>query len=182
MSSLVGCLLVPTTKNQDTGLWFIFHHESDGILAFDITTEHPEIPFRHFETSLDGGMHRSLRDKIVYLGGPNQSDNAVLILHNGAKETPDTHIVSKDFSFQSYRYALIPGHPPSISKADDTPSRIALAPHAEFLIVMGFRLWAMDILENELKNWQWTLLPASPEIVFRTPRKDRLQKARLAIN
>jgi len=182
MSSLVGCFLVPTAKNPDQGLWFIFHHESDGLLAFDITTEHSEIPYRHFESSLDGGAHRSIHDKIVLLGGPEQSDSAMLVLHNGTRETPSAHIINNDFAFQSYRYVLTPGQPPSITRADDTPSRIALAHNADFLIVMGFRLWNMNTLEEELQNWQWTLLPASTEIVFRTPRAERLQKARLSIN
>ena len=52
MEPLKGCLLVPTAKNADTGLWFIFHHESEGVLAFDVTTEHPDIPLRHFHTLL----------------------------------------------------------------------------------------------------------------------------------
>ena len=89
MTLLTGHLLVPTSQNTDTGLWFIFHHESDGILAFDLTQKHPEIPYR---------------------------------------------------------------------------------------------LWDMDALEEELKNWQWTLIPATPDLVFYTPRQNRLEKARRSIN
>lgn len=177
MSALVGCLLVPTPKNPDTGLWFIFHHESEGVLAFDLTTEHPDIPYRHFEAICNG---ESL-DKTVLLGGPMQADSAMLVLHND-QSAPDSHRVSDDFLFISRRFVLVAGQPPRITTADDVPSRIDLSQNADFIISIGFRLWNMDDLEEQLKNWEWHFLPASSEIVFRTPRGERLQKALRSIN
>lgn len=182
MPPLTGCLLVPTAKNPDKGLWFIFHHESDGILAFDLTKEHPEVPYRHFEKVIDGEDRKSLNDKIVLLGGPMQNDSAMLVLHNNPRAGKDSHIVNDDFSFLSYRYVLVPGSPPTVTKSDDTPSRIDMNGTADFIISMGFRLWDMDMLEQELKDWQWTFLPATQDIVFHTSRQERLQKAILSIN
>lgn len=182
MSTLRGCLLVPTSKNPDKGLWFIFHHESDGILAFDLTKEHPDIPYRHFSKIIDGEDRKPVKEKIVLLGGPMQSDSAMMVLHNNPRLGQDSHIVNDDFSFMSYRYVLVPGAPPQITKADDTPSRLDLGQDVDFIISMGFRLWDMDTLERELKNWQWTFLPATRDIVFHTPRQERLQKALLSIN
>ena len=182
MSSLKGFLLVPTQKNKDTGLWFIFHHEEDGILAFDITTEHPEIPYRHFENALNGVDLKDPKDKIVLLGGPMQPDSAMLVLHNKPDPGSDQHIISRDFAFKSYRFVLLPGKPPAITNADNAPTRLTVEPSADFIVTIGFRLWEMDALEAELKDWQWTLLPATREIVFQTSRESRLERARRTIN
>lgn len=182
MSALKGCLLVPTSKNADKGLWFIFHHESDGILAFDITQEHPDIPYKRFASVLNSEDNKAEKDKIVHLGGPLQSDSALLILHNNPDADKNSHIINDDFCFLSYRYVVIPGKPPSITKADQTPTRMDLGHDTDFIVTLGFRLWDMDIFESELKDWQWTLLPATPDLVFRTSAKDRLEKARRSIN
>lgn len=180
MEPLKGCLLVPTAKNADTGLWFIFHHESEGVLAFDLTTEHPDIPLRHFHTLLKNVPQRP--GQTVLLGGPMQPDSAMLILHDNLKAGPDAHMAGKDFVFHSFRYVLVSGKPPALTRADDSAAHIDLRPEDSYQIIVGFRLWDMDILEQELKDWQWTILPATPEIVFRTARAERLEKARRMIN
>lgn len=182
MTLLTGHLLVPTSQNPDTGLWFIFHHESDGVLAFDLTREHPDIPYRYIESALTSDDGKALEDKIVLLGGPNQSDTAMLVLHNNPVAGQDQHILNDDFAFKSYRYVLIPGKPPAITTADNAHTRINLKDSTDFIVTVGFRLWDMGTLEQELKNWQWTIIPATPELVFHTHRRDRLQKARLSIN
>ncbi len=179
--TLKGFFLVPTSKNPDKGLWFVFHHESDGILAIDITKEHPDIPYRHFHAVLDGVDNKPLTERVVLIGGPEQSDTAMLVLHNNKNAIGDNHPINDQFYFQSYRFVLVAGHPPTIAKADDTPGKLELG-SADFLIILGFRMWDMDKLEQELKDWQWTFLPASPEIVFHTPRNQRLQRALNLIN
>ncbi len=182
MSALKGLLLVPTTKNPDKGLWFIFHHESEGILAFDITKEHPDISYKLFESVLNSEDQKTEKEKIVHLGGPLQSDSALLILHNNPKADKNSHIINDDFSFLSYRYVVVPGKPPAITTADNEPTRIDLGEKADFIVSVGFRLWEMDDLEAELKDWQWTLLPASQDLVFKTPYEDRLQRALYSLN
>jgi len=182
MSALKGCFLVPTTKNPDTGLWFIFHHESDGILAFDLTREHPDIPYKHFESALHNEDRKAEKDKIVLYGGPLQYDTALVILHNGQALKDHPHIINDDFSFLSYRYVVVPGTPPILTNADNAPTEVDLGTSTDFIIIAGFRLWEMDDLESELKNWQWTLLPATPDLVFHTSAHERLEKARRSIN
>ena len=175
--NLKGHFLVPTPKNPDKGLWFIFHHESDGILAFDLTCEHPDIPYRHFAEFSE----TEPREKAVLLGGPDQNDSALLILHNDPKAA-DSHTVNGDFSFISRRFVLMAGHPPALTTADNAPSRIDLAPTADFIVSLGFRLWNMEDMERELAEWQWNFLPAAPEIVFHTRREDRLDRVLRSIN
>lgn len=176
--NLKGHLLVPSARNPDKGLWFIFHHESDGILAVDIGTEHPDLPYRYFEQLAD----HEPREKIILLGGPMQNEHAMIVLHNDPKAAPDPHVIDRKFSFFSRKFVLESGKEPEFTNAVEVPSKIELAPTAEFLITVGFRLWNMDDLEAELANWQWNLIPATPDIVFHTKRQDRLNRARRAIN
>lgn len=180
MSALTGLFLVPTAKNPDTGLWLIFHHESEGILAFDVTKAHPDIPLRHFEAAMDNAGARAAGSTVL-LGGPEQADSAVLILHNNPQHGGG-HRLGEEFAFLSYRFVLLPGLPPQLQHADETPTRVALGHDTEYLVVMGFRLWDMDVLEAELKDWQWSLLPASAGILFRTKHEDRLAAAQRTIN
>lgn len=181
MSQLKGCFLVPTAKNPDRSLWFIFHHEEDGILAFDVTKEHPDISYKHFETVLDSEDKKAPSDKIVLLGGPRQPDTGMIVLHNQS-DAPNSHIMGNNMFLMSYRFVLVPGKPPIITRSDDAPTRLQLADSADFIVAIGFRLWEMDALESELKDWQWTLLPATEAVLFHTSRENRLQKALLSIN
>ena len=176
--NLKGHLLVPTAKNPDKGLWFIFHHESDGVLAVDLTKPHPDLPYRFFEQLAE----HEPEEKTILLGGPMQSDSAMIVLHNDAKAAPDPHVINKDFSFFSRKFVLLSGQQPSFTNSEDIPAKITLSPVADFIITMGFRLWNIGELEAELAAWQWNFLPASKEIVFGTKSKERLKRALLAIN
>ncbi len=177
METLRGYFLVPSIKNADQGLWFIFHHEADGILAMDLTTAHPDIPMRHFAM-----FHGTPVDTTPLLGGPMQDDTALVVLHNDPAAGQDSHHINRDFHFISRRFVLVPGAKPQIVKADDSAGDIEFTPSTRYLVTLGFRLWDMDALEDGLKNWQWTLLPASSDIVFHTKREDRLKRARLSTN
>lgn len=182
METIKGCLLVPSAQNPDTGLWFIFHHESDGVLAFDITKLHPEIPYRYFEPALIGEDRKNASDKIVLYGGPEQDQSAMLVLHNNPAANKDSHIINKDFSFLSYRFTLVPGHPPAFTRGDESPAQLEFTGTTDFIVVLGFRIWSMNMLEQDLIHWRWSLLPATQEIVFHTPAHERLAKARRSIN
>lgn len=181
-SPLSGHFLIPSYKNSNSGLWFIFHHESEGTLAFDLTKEHPDIPFRHFYTAFKDFAHRPPKERIVLLGGPMQSDSAMIVLHNDNNAGPGTHVINDHFAFHSFRYVLTPGKSPAVTNADFDDVTLSLDAATPALVVIGFRLWEMDELEDDLKNWRWNIIPASPEIVFHTPPGERLSRARARIN
>lgn len=181
METLKGHFLVPTPRNTDTGLWFIFHHESDGLLAVDLTRPHPDIPFRHFLPLIDNPDSRTVEETVLY-GGDNQAKDAMIVLHNGPLKGDESHVINNDFAFLSHRFVLVQGRPPVIERSDNAPGRLSFAPKADFVITMGFRLWSMDDLERQLQDWQWNFLPATPEIVFQTQAARRLTKARALIN
>lgn len=179
--SIRGFLLAATAKNTHKGLWFVFHHEDSGILAFDLTQEHPDVPYQRFATVLDSEDRKPQSDKIVLLGGPMESDKSMILLHN-KPQVEASHVINDDFSFLSYRYVVVPGKPPAVTKADNTPSRINLGDTADFIVSVGFRLWEIQPLRDELAQGLWTLVPATPDLIYRTSRQDRLQRALLSIN
>lgn len=182
MDDLRGHYLIPGPGNTDPGLWFIFHHESEGILAFDLTKEHPDIPFRHFHAAFKDFAHRPSKERVVLIGGPMQSDSAMIVLHNDKNAGPGTHVINDHFSFHSFRYVLKPGKPPAITDADFHNATLSLDVDTPALVVIGFRLWDMETLEDDLKNWRWNIIPASPQIVFHTSPGQRFSRARARIN
>ena len=170
---------------DSTHLWFIFHSGEDGVLAVDLTREHPDIAYRNFQSVLEGQDIKPDSEKIVLLGGPVQSDDALIILHETQNAVAESHIINEDFAFLSYRYVLdvlVPGKPPSIAGMDNKPSRIALKGKVNFLVAMGFRAWNAEELADEIDLALWKLIPATTDIVFHTSHKDRYARALNIIN
>jgi putative AlgH/UPF0301 family transcriptional regulator len=178
---LLAHFLVPTTKNPEQTLWFIFHHESDGILAFDLTTPHDSIRTNIFAPLIDGTVNLP-SEEFVLNGGPNQNDTALIFLDDDPAPREGAINLAGAFSLTSFRLNLVPGKPPALFKSDDAPGHLSPGRARNVLIALGFRVWDMDTLEQELKDWLWTFLPASPNIVFHTPRSEQLTRTRLSIN
>jgi putative AlgH/UPF0301 family transcriptional regulator len=169
-----GFLLGSREIAVEPGLWFVFHSEADGILAVDLTNQHTELAYAPFKAALHGVEPE---EPLVLKGGPLQSEDALLILHNNASSDKDSHRLTDDFAFKSYRYRLIEGKPPSITTKDNAPTKIHFNGHADFLIVVGFRMWDAPTLLQELATGLWTVLPATSELVFHTPRESRRARA-----
>lgn len=177
-----GWLLISAPDASEKGLYFIFHAEEGGILGANLTEPHADIPYHHFAAALQGEDRKNEPDKIVLLGGPEQSDDALLILHDAKVSDAQSFPINDDFAFKSYRFVLVPGKPPDIVTDENRPGRISFARPADFLVIVGFRLWEMAQLQKEMAQGLWTLAPASPLLVFGTPREARLAHARLAVN
>lgn len=173
-----GWLIVSQETAIEPGLWFVFHAGEDGILALDLTTPHDALSYRPFLAALHGEPDEA----VVLKGGPEGKENALTILHTSAAKGPDSHPAGEDFAFRSFRYNLIPGHPPAIMTPDSAPARIFLPPHEPFLVIVGFRLWDAATLRQEMGAGLWTILPATPDIVFRTPHQARRARALNLVN
>jgi putative transcriptional regulator len=175
-------LLASRDESHDNGLWFVFHSEEDGLLAVDISTPHPDLSYAPFASVLDGEDRKAESEKTVLLGGPLQSEDALVILHSTIAESPDSHVLNDEFSFKSYRYRLIHGKPPAITTQDNAPTRISLSKPSDFLVIVGFRLWTAEALKEEMQKGIWKAVPATPEIVFQTPREDKPARALALVN
>lgn len=177
-----GSLLACRDLSKDSGLWFVFHADDEGILAVDLTVPHDGLSYKTFASVLDGVDTKPPAEQIVLRGGPLQSDDALVILHTTIPDSPDSHLLNEDFSFRSYRYVALPGKPPSITTKDNAPTRLSFSQTADFLVIAGFRLWETKDLHAELQEKVWTVTPATPDILFRTSYQTRLSRALNLIN
>ncbi len=177
-----GSLLACRDPSKDSGLWFVFHAEDDGILAVDLTVPHDGLSYKTFASVLDGVETKPPAEQIVLRGGPLQADEALVILHTTIADSPDSHVLGEDFSFRSYRYVVLPGKPPSITTKDNAPTRLSFSQTADFLVIAGFRLWDTKHLHAELQDNIWTIVPATPDIIFHASHQTRLSRALNLIN
>lgn len=169
------------TSSNDPSAWFVFYKDDNGIAAVDLTTAHPRIGYGGFEAVLGFEDTKPETEKIVLLGGPERPDDALLILHDTASTSAESNRIDDHFSFQAYTYVLVPGKLPMITTPDNTPAKIRLKPHADFLIVMGYRTWTQAALEKELSAGDWLCLPA-PSNLLTIPRNERREKILLSVN
>lgn len=171
-----GFLLAALDPETDPGLWFIIYADDEGIVAFDLTAQHPHIFYRGFEAVLNFEDLKPATEKVVLLGGKERSDDALIILHEAAASTADSNPINEEFAFLSYNYVLLPGRPPAITTPDNRPSEIKLKKASRFLIAMGYRIFDSGKMQEQLKSGQWICLPASTDIVFDTDRHERRAK------
>jgi putative AlgH/UPF0301 family transcriptional regulator len=182
MSGLDSGYVVFNRNGADSSLWFIFHHDTDGALAADLTQPHPHIPYKIFGAVLDFEDNKPEEEKTVLLGGPEQSDDAMIVLHLSTAGTEDSTLVNEDFAFTSYRLVLLPGKPPMLAGSGGASKLHLKKQQTDFLVILGFRAWETGVLESEIARGLWSCLPATPELIFHTPRIERLKKLRAAIN
>ena len=168
-ASLLACL----DPAIDPGLWFIFYSDDEGVAAIDLTREHPDIGYKNFESTLNFADTTPETEKLVLLGGPERPDDALVILHETAAAAPDSHRLNDEFSFLSYNYVLLPGHPPRLTTPDNRPSEIRLKRPSGLVIAMGYRVFDTPAITAEIKAGRWLCLPATPAIVFHTHRRER---------
>lgn len=168
-----GSLLACLDPAIDPGLWFVFYSDREGAAAIDITREHANIGYKGFEATLNFTDTTPETEKLVLAGGPERPDDALVILHETAATAPDSHPINDDFSFLSYNYVLLPGQPPRLTTPDNRPSEIRLKRPSGLVIAMGYRIFDTPALSTEIKAGRWLCLPATPRIVFHTPRRER---------
>lgn len=171
-----GHVLVSHNEQADPGAWFVIYSDDEGVLAFDLTSEHPDVGYEGFRKALQFEDINPLTEKIVLLGGPERLNDGLIILHETQAATEDSTIINDVFSFLSYTYVLLPGKPPVLTTPDNKPTQIRLKKTSNFLVAMGFRIFDTKLLTEQIKEGNWIALPASVETIFHTSRHDRRAK------
>lgn len=174
-----GWLLASPEPAVEPGLWFVFHSEEDGILAVDLTTLHPDLNYAPFQAAISGGKPVA---PLVLLGGPIQNSEMLLIPHRREKADGDSYVVSDELAFQSFRYNLVKGKTPSLMAGDGDPINVRFEPETPFLVIVGIRLWDAPTLRQEMEAGLWKAIPATPDILFNTPREMRRARALNLVN
>ncbi len=170
------------SSHEEPGLWFVFYADDEGVVAFDITREHPDIGYTSFAAALNFTDPNPLTEKVVLLGGPERSDDALIILHEAHASTANSMPLNDQFAMMSYNYILLPGKPPTLTTPDNRPSQISLKQSSGFIIAMGYRIFDTPSLERELKEGSWICIPATTDIVFNTSRHERHAKTLQKMN
>ncbi len=182
MNFEAGWILVSRDAAKDPGVWFIFHHDDEGSIGIDISTAHPRIGYKGFESVLNFTDPRTELEKIVLLGGSDRPDDALIILHETSAAMDDSHTINDDFSFMSYNYVVLPGKPPSVTTPGNQPTQIKLKKNSAFLIAMGYRVWDSGAIEEEIEASCWICLPAAADVVFNISHSDRRAKILKQVN
>ena len=174
-----GWLLASPEPALEPGLWLVFHSEADGILAADLTTPHPVLNYTPFDAAIGGGLPVS---RTVLLGGPIQNEEMLLIPHRREADDKDSHVISADVAFHSFRYHLIAGKSPTLAMGEGDPINVRFEAATRYLVIVGIRLWDARTLRQEVEAGLWKILPASPDILFDTPHDLRRARALNLVN
>ena len=163
-----GSLLASHDNEHEPGVWFVFYKDDEGVVACDITREHPDIGYKSFESTLNFDDLKSETEKIVLLGGPERPDDSLIILHEAEASGADSLPLNSQFAMMPYTYIVKPGEKPVLTTPDDRPSSIRLKNAAEFLIVMGYRICYTKRLATGMAAGRWLGLRARPSVLFKS--------------
>jgi len=139
------------------GVIYICEHSDEGALGLMIN-QPLEIHLGEILEQLD--MHGSELDLPVYSGGPVQPERG-FVLHNPGTTWQNTAQVDEQVLLTTSRDILA-----GIGRGDGPD---------EFLVALGYSGWGEGQLEEELGSNSWLTCPASTDILFRTPPRDRYQ-------
>ena len=98
----------------------------------------------------------------LYFGGP-VSLNTCFILHDSSYKTKETITISKTLSLTSNKEIV-----------DDLQK--GKGPNS-FRFKIGYAGWSAGQLENEIKNGDWLLTPASSQFIFNVPDHEMWKKS-----
>jgi len=103
-----------------------------------------------------------LRDKIVYFGGPVQTERG-FVLHTPPHTFSSTLTVKDSVSLTTSKDVL-----EAVSQ-DAGPGK--------FMVSLGYAGWAAGQLEEEIKQNAWLSVAADPQVIFDLTPKERLPAA-----
>jgi putative transcriptional regulator len=104
----------------------------------------------------------SLASSPVYVGGPVQTDRG-FVLHRPAGKWNSTVSIGDELGLTSSKDVL------EAVAAGEGPE--------ELLVTLGYAGWGPGQLEQELAQNAWLTVPASPELIFKTPSAQRFERA-----
>lgn len=165
IETLQGYFLIATPQMPDPNfagkVVYICAHNNEGAMGVVVNEPIPELSladvFKSADIPLPAGLSSS-----VYLGGPVEVANA-FFLYSSDYRVRHFLAVSETVSLTSdpqLLYDLAAGRGPK-----------------NLLVTLGYSGWGPGQLETELSADGWLTLPADDEIIFRTPDREKWQKA-----
>lgn len=163
---LTGQCLVSMPNIQDDRfdkvLVYICSHTKHGAMGFVVNKKIKEFSFNDLATQLPITLAQPLVPIDLHQGGPLDKVRG-FVLHSADYQKDDTILIDDNIAVSSSIDVL-------------TDIAFGLGPH-DNLIALGYASWAPEQLEEEIKNNTWLVVPATPELVFRTKDEEKWQKA-----
>ena len=160
ISNLSGkCLVALPTANSNfyETIVYICSHNKDGAMGFIINKPHTTFTFS--EISFNLPFSNQIGPSIpIFQGGPMERDKG-FIIHDQSYSDAKSFEVANGISVTSSPeiiQAITTGHAPK-----------------NFMIVLGYAGWLPNQLENEISQNLWMVVPATHELLFKTPIDDR---------
>ncbi|MBE6453214.1 MAG: YqgE/AlgH family protein [Alphaproteobacteria bacterium] len=163
---LVGKCLVSSPCMEDEpfsrSVIYVCSHTKDGAMGFIINKKIKEFSFADLAMQLPIDFNKPVTPIDLYQGGPLDKVRG-FVLHSTDYKRADS---------------IEPGGGVAISSSIDILTDIAFgAGPKDNIIALGYSNWAPSQLEQEIINNQWIVVPASPELVFKTKDEDKWQAA-----
>ncbi|WP_434778234.1 YqgE/AlgH family protein [Neisseria sp. Ec49-e6-T10] len=165
MQPLVNHFLIAMPDMQDPffqeGVVYLCEHNEEGAMGF-LVNKPSSIFFGQLFDQVRERIPKKHDDDIVFFGGPVQSDRGFL-LHAPVGQWQSSLVIDSDIAITTSKDILT-----GIAK-DNGPE--------DLLVALGYSAWDKGQLEDELARNDWLTVPASKEVIFHTPPKERYQKA-----
>lgn len=153
--------------NFSRSVTLICQHDAEGAMGI-VVNRAGDFTYGDLLGQLDIPCERSeLRERRVMFGGPVQPERGFVLHGDGSRWHSTLAVGGEGLAITSSRDILA-----------------ALAQGAgpdELLITLGYAGWDAGQLEAELAENSWLTVPASHEILFRTPLEQRWQAAARAV-
>jgi len=166
MNSLQGYFLIATAKMPDPRFQqqvvFVCAHNEEGAMGLVINQPIPDLCLADILESF--GLSSSLKDfSPVYLGGPVEKNSAYVLYSSDYQVVGNYLEVSSTVNLTREPVVL-----QDIAKG--------IGPR-KYLFLLGYAGWAPGQLEEELRVDGWLTLPATDEVLFDVPDRQKWQKA-----
>src|SRR5574344_1966561 len=150
---LTGKCLVSMPNMTDEcfakSLIYICSHSQEGAMGFVINKKVTEFSFADIVAQLPIKPNLMLKDIELHQGGPLEKIRG-FVLHSTDYIKDDTVVVDNGIA---------------ISSSIDVISDIAEGVGPEDnIIALGYASWSAEQLENEIKNNDWLIVPATPDL------------------
>lgn len=163
---LEGQFLIASPQLQDPyfghTVVYVCLHSEEGAMGVIINRIIPTLPFRKIAKQLDIELAKDAASPTVHFGGPVNPQQG-FVLHSGDYDAMDSLRLDDGIYVNSSRQIL---HDIVGTKGPE---------HYHF--TLGFAGWDAGQIEKEIESNSWLTVPASFNILFKTPMAERWEKA-----
>ncbi len=155
------CLVSMPGLNDDNfknALIFVCSHNKDGAMGFVINKKIKEFSFNDLANQLPIATSQPITPIDLYQGGPMDKVRG-FVLHTTDYMKGDSIAIGEDIA---------------VSSSVDILTDIAFGNGPKNnLIALGYASWSPNQLEQEIIANSWLVVPATPELVFKTKDEDK---------